>query len=149
MKTARGKCWKLWKTHFLLSKVRSLKLCPLAILMPLEENPYTVPHLKALNSGQNLWGGQRCGSTLSLWNALLKISILLHISRSQRFILNAFVLSSKFLHFKADKARNFTAFKCEKKITQSSPEIFALQSHPLLQELGSARSLSNEGFTSF
>ena len=50
----------------LLSKVRSLKLCPLAILMPLEENPYTVPHLKALNSGQNLWGGQRCGSTLSL-----------------------------------------------------------------------------------
>ena len=46
--------------------------------MPLEENPYTVPHLKALNSGQNLWGGQRCGSTLSLRNALLKISILLH-----------------------------------------------------------------------
>ena len=32
--------------------------------MPLEENPYTVPHLKALNSGQNLWGGQRCGRTL-------------------------------------------------------------------------------------
>ena len=38
----------------------------LAILMLLEENPYTVPHLKALNSGQKLWGGQRCGSTLSL-----------------------------------------------------------------------------------
>ena len=54
------------KTHFLLSKVRSLKLCPLAILMPLEENPYTVPHLKALNSGQKLWGGQRWGSTLRL-----------------------------------------------------------------------------------
>ena len=51
--------------HFSLSKVRSLKLC-LAVLMPLEENPYTEPHLKALNSGQKLWGGQRCGGTLSL-----------------------------------------------------------------------------------
>ena len=66
IKIARDKSYKFQKTHFLLSKVRSLKLCPLAILMPLEENPYTVPHLKALNSGQNLWGGQRCGSTLSL-----------------------------------------------------------------------------------
>ena len=28
------------KTHFLLSKARSLKLCPLPILMPLEENSY-------------------------------------------------------------------------------------------------------------
>ena len=28
------------KTHFLLSKVKSLKICPLAILMPLEENPF-------------------------------------------------------------------------------------------------------------
>ena len=42
---------KVPKTHFSLSKVRSLKLCPLAILMPLEENPYTVTQLKALNSG--------------------------------------------------------------------------------------------------
>ena len=47
-------------------KVKSLKPRPLAILMPLEENPYTVPHLKALNSGQKLWGGQRCGSTLRM-----------------------------------------------------------------------------------
>ena len=37
------------KLTFLLSKVRSVKLSPLAILMPLEENPYTVTHLKALN----------------------------------------------------------------------------------------------------
>ena len=59
--------------------------------MPLEENPYTVPHLKALNSGHKLWGGQRFGSTLRLWNSLLKISILLHRTRSQRFILIAFV----------------------------------------------------------
>ena len=39
---------KALKTHFLLSKVRSLKVYPLAILMLLEENPYMVPHLKAL-----------------------------------------------------------------------------------------------------
>ena len=38
------------KTHFLLSKVRSLKLCPLAILMPLEKKPYIAPHLTALIS---------------------------------------------------------------------------------------------------
>ena len=54
------------KTHFLLSKVRSLKLYSLAILMSLDENPFTVPHLKALSSSQRLWGGQRYGSTLSL-----------------------------------------------------------------------------------
>ena len=40
-----------------------MELLPLAVFMPLEENPYTVPHLKALNSGEKLWGG---GSTLSL-----------------------------------------------------------------------------------
>ena len=39
------------KVTFLLSKVRCLKLCPLSILMPLEENPYTVPHLKVQISG--------------------------------------------------------------------------------------------------
>ena len=32
------------------NRVNSLKLCPLAILIPLEENPYAVPHLKALNT---------------------------------------------------------------------------------------------------
>ena len=31
---------KVPKTHFLLSKVRTLKICPLAIPIPLEENPY-------------------------------------------------------------------------------------------------------------
>ena len=54
------------KTRFLFSKVRTLKLCPLAILKPLEENLYIVPHFKALISGQKLWGEQRCGSTISL-----------------------------------------------------------------------------------
>ena len=42
------------------------------------QNHFIVPHFKALIRGQNLWGWQRCGSTLRLWNALLKISILLH-----------------------------------------------------------------------
>ena len=46
----QGEKQKFQKTHFLLSKVKSLKLCPLAILMPLEENPYIAPHLKALIS---------------------------------------------------------------------------------------------------
>ena len=44
----------------------SLKIFPLAILMPLEENPYIAPNLKALISGQKFWGGQRCGSIISL-----------------------------------------------------------------------------------
>ena len=34
-----------YRTPFLLSKLRSQKLCPLAILMLLDENPYIVPHL--------------------------------------------------------------------------------------------------------
>ena len=50
----------------LLKKVRSLKICPVAILMSLEENPYIVPHLKATISDQKFWSEQRCGSTLSL-----------------------------------------------------------------------------------
>ena len=78
MKTAKTKSKKFWKTDFLLSKVRTLKLCPLAILIPLKESPYIVPHLKAFIIWSKFWDGQRCGSTLSLWNPLLKISILLH-----------------------------------------------------------------------
>ena len=69
---------KVKKTNFLLGKVRSLKLCPLAILVVLEGNPFVVSHFKALISCQKFWGGQRCGSTLTLWNTILKISILLH-----------------------------------------------------------------------
>ena len=37
-----------------LSKLRSLRLCPLATRISLEENPYVVPHFKALISGQKL-----------------------------------------------------------------------------------------------
>ena len=66
MKTTRGKIYKFGKTYFLLSKAKTQKLCPLAILMPLEENPYILPHLKALISDSKFWGGHRCGSTLSL-----------------------------------------------------------------------------------
>ena len=36
---------------FLLSKVESLNLQPVAVLMPLEMKHHTVPHLKGLNSG--------------------------------------------------------------------------------------------------
>ena len=50
----------------------------LVVFLPLKENPYIIPHLKALISGWKFRGGQKCGSTLSLWNALVKTSILLH-----------------------------------------------------------------------
>ena len=73
----------------LLSKFRSVKLCPLAILMPHEENHYIVPHLKALICGQKFWGGQSCGRSLSLGNTLLKISILFHEMATVLFDLHA------------------------------------------------------------
>ena len=115
MKTTRGKSKKLWKTHFLLSKVRSLKLCPLAILMPLEENLYIVPHLKALISGQKFWVGQKCGSTISLWNTLMKISILLHKMAFQPIWKLATVVCERpfiFLHqiFQCQKGRGTNFF---------------------------------------
>ena len=50
----------------------------LTVGIQLDENPFIVLHFKALISCQNFWGGQRFDSTLSLYNALLKISILLH-----------------------------------------------------------------------
>ena len=59
--------------------------------MPLEKNPYIVPHFKALISCQNYWDVQRCGSALSLRNALVKISILLHKMASDWFILSTAV----------------------------------------------------------
>ena len=36
--------------HPVFSKLRSLTFYPLAILMHLDKNPYTVPHLKAFIS---------------------------------------------------------------------------------------------------
>ena len=65
--------------------------------MPLEENSYIVPHLKAPNSGQKLSG---CGSALSLWNALLKISILLHYMASDynRLFIAVSIWNSKTLN---------------------------------------------------
>ena len=59
--------------------------------MPLEENPNKVPHLKVLIRGKKFGDGQRCGSTLSLWNILLKISILFHKLAFKPFWLDAFV----------------------------------------------------------
>ena len=46
--------------------------------MPLEETHFIVHPFKALVGGQKFWGGQKCGSTISLLNTLMKISILLH-----------------------------------------------------------------------
>ena len=39
------------KSHLLLSKLTSLNLLVLAVLIPLEVNLHTAPHLKGLNSG--------------------------------------------------------------------------------------------------
>ena len=69
-------------------------LCPLAILMSLEGNPFVVPHFKALISCQKFWVRQRCGSILRFWNALFKISILLHNMASDWFILSTAVCDS-------------------------------------------------------
>ena len=63
--------------------------------MPLEENPYIVAHFEALISCQNFRGGQRFGSTLSLWYALLKIGILLHKTSTMYL----FSVVSVFIHF--------------------------------------------------
>ena len=49
--------------------------------MPLEENLYIVPHLKALISGQKFWGGQKCGSTLSLCIAHVKSSVTTRVAK--------------------------------------------------------------------
>ena len=53
----------------------------MAVFMPLEENPYIVPHLKTFISGQwaEVWQYSR------LVNALLKISILLDNMASDPF----------------------------------------------------------------
>ena len=60
--------------------------------MPLEENPYIVPHLKALISGQKFWGGQRCGSTLSQEPLALDGAVVRKISKRRFFqdIINSF-----------------------------------------------------------
>ena len=75
-------------------------LLPLAVFMLLEGNPFIVPHLKALISGQIFWDGQRWGSTLSLWNALLKISVLLHKMASgyKVLLLNSYQLKLNLPH---------------------------------------------------
>ena len=85
-----GLVWPLWPSLCSVkntnSRVLEFKSCqylfslrfnqtdiPIACILSL-----WVPDFNALISGQKFLGGLRCGSTLSLWNALLKISILLH-----------------------------------------------------------------------
>ena len=118
MKTARRKKIKVLKKLFLLSKVNGLKLCPLAILMPLDENPYIVPHFEALISCQNFLGGQRCDNTLSLWNTVWKISILLHKWVNQPLWLDEFVhlfviLWSKPKVITRDITYTYTTCRCD------------------------------------
>ena len=73
--------------------------------MPLEENSHVVPHFKALINGQKLWGVQRFCSILRLWNALLKINILLNNWAKGPFSLATFVHGCticeriKYIHF--------------------------------------------------
>ena len=40
--------------------------------MPLEESPYTVPHLKALNSDEDISGGKGHGRTFKVFYVLSK-----------------------------------------------------------------------------
>ena len=52
-------------TNFASSVSRNLDRLSLD-LEHFQRNTYLVPHLKALISSQNFWGGQRCGSNMSL-----------------------------------------------------------------------------------
>ena len=66
--------------------------------MPLEDNPYIVPHLKGFISGQNISGRQERGSMDSIHHVMLKSGHLLHkialvqsqrnstVSRLERFL---------------------------------------------------------------
>ena len=62
----RGKMFRLLALLHKKLVFQNFLPLPLAVFMPLEENPYIAPHLKALISGKKFWGGERYGSTLSL-----------------------------------------------------------------------------------
>ena len=80
------------------------------------QNPYIVPYLKALISGQKFWRGQSCGSSLSLWNPNLKIIILLHKMASDWFhmILAVPTIKIQFL--------NHSDFKCPTRLEIQTTE---------------------------
>ena len=62
IKTARSLSLKILKSLILLSKVESLNLKVVAVLMPLEVKCHTVPHLKAATFGIEHWSGHRRAS---------------------------------------------------------------------------------------
>ena len=56
----------------------NFQVLSLVFPMPLEIQSHTVPHLKALISGNLQPGGQRWGSTFRVCQALFKSAVLLH-----------------------------------------------------------------------
>ena len=85
IKTTRSLSLKIPKSLLLLSKVESLNLKVVAVLMPLEIKRHTVPHLKALTRSIDHWGRHGHSSTFKLHYTVLKSTILLHKSAKWRF----------------------------------------------------------------
>ena len=84
IKTTRSLSLKIPKSLLLLSKVESLNLKVVAVLMPLEIKRHTVPHLKALTRSIDHWGWHGHSSTFKLHYNVLKSTILLHKSAKRR-----------------------------------------------------------------
>ena len=85
IRTTKSLSWKFPKSLLLLSKVESLKLQVVAVLMPLEIKRHTVPHLKALTRRIEHRGGQGRGSTFEKPYTVLKSTTLLHKWPKRRF----------------------------------------------------------------
>ena len=66
------------KSLLLLSKVESLNLQVVAVLMPLEIKSHKVPHLKALTDSIEHASGNGYGSAFKQFYPVLKSTILLH-----------------------------------------------------------------------
>ena len=100
IKTTRSLSLKIPKSLLLLSKVESLNLKVVAVLMPLEIKRHTVPHLKALTRSIEHWGRHGHSSTFKLHYNVLKSTILLHKSAKRRFHVTVAVYNKKkFSHF--------------------------------------------------
>ena len=85
IKNTKSLSFKIPKSLLLLSKVESLNLKVVAVLMPLEIKRHTVPHLKALTRSIDHWGRHGHSSTFKLHYTVLKSTILLHKSAKWRF----------------------------------------------------------------
>ena len=69
----------------MLSKVESLNLQVLVVLIPLEIKHLTIPHLKALIRSIEHRGGHGHGSTFKQRYTVMKSTILLHKWSKRRF----------------------------------------------------------------